>query len=65
MNFDLLQSAQHSKANLTFIVPCIANIYAQYNQQDEKFHNLFISVRSSTCFRLLLLPAASLQVNSR
>jgi len=36
---------------LTFIDPCIANIFADYNQQDATFHNLFISVRRSTCFR--------------
>jgi hypothetical protein len=27
---------------LTFIGPCIANIFAQYNQEDATFHNLFI-----------------------
>ena len=26
-------------------------LFAQYNQQDATFHNLFISVRRSTCFR--------------
>ena len=36
---------------LTFIGPCIANIFPEYNQQDATFHNLFISVRPSTCFR--------------
>ena len=34
---------------LTFVGPWIVNIFAQYNQQDAMFHNLFISVR--TCFR--------------
>jgi len=37
--------------NLTFIGPCIANIFAEYNQHDAMFHNLFISVVRSTCFR--------------
>ena len=37
--------------SLTFICPCIANIFSEYNQQDATFHNLFISVRRSTCFR--------------
>ena len=37
--------------NLTVIGPCIANVFAEYNQEDATFHNLFISVRSSTCFR--------------
>jgi len=25
--------------------------FAEYNQQDATFHNMFISVRRSTCFR--------------
>jgi len=36
---------------LTFTGPCIANIFAEYNQKDATFLNLFISVRRSTCFR--------------
>ena len=36
---------------LTFVCPCIASIFAEYNQQDATFLNLFISVRRSTCFR--------------
>ena len=46
-------SAKYAIVNLTFICPCIANIFAAYNQQDSAFHNLhvFISVRRSTCFR--------------
>jgi len=28
-----------------------ANILTEYDQQDATFHNLFISVRRSTCFR--------------
>jgi len=36
---------------LTFISPCIANIFAAYNQQDATFHNLFNSVRRCTFFR--------------
>ena len=34
--------------NLTFMGPCIANIFSEYNQQDATFLNLFISVRCST-----------------
>ena len=37
--------------HLTFIGPCIANTFAEYNQQDDTFLNLFISVGRSTCFR--------------
>ena len=36
---------------LTFIGPSIANIFAEYNQQDTKFLNLFISVRRCTSFK--------------
>jgi len=35
---------------LIFIVSCIANIFAQYNQQDATFQNLCISVRRSTSY---------------
>jgi len=37
--------------NLTIISPCIVNIFAEHNQQDATFLNLFISVRRCTCFR--------------
>ena len=47
--------------DLTFIGPCIANIFAEYNQQDATFHNLFISVRRSTCFRRFLRPSSGAQ----
>jgi len=42
--------------NLKFTGPCIANIFAEYDQQDAMFHNFFISVRRSTCFRLVFRP---------
>ena len=53
----------HGQTNilLTFTGPCIANIFAEYNQQDEKFHNLFISVRRSTCFRRFFRPSSGVQ----
>jgi len=35
---------------------CIANIFAEYNQQDATFHNFFISVRRSTFFRRFFHP---------
>jgi len=47
--------------NLTFIGPCIANIFAKFNQQDASFHNLFISVRRSTCFRRFFRPSSRAQ----
>ena len=46
---------------LTFIGPCIANILAEYNQQDTKFHNFFISVRLSARFGRVFLPSSGLQ----
>ena len=47
--------------NLTFIGPCIANIFAAYNQQDATSHNLFISVRRCTCFRPFFRPSSGAQ----
>jgi len=44
--------------DLTFIGPCIANILAEYNQQDATFLNLFIYVRRSTCFRRFFRPSS-------
>jgi len=32
--------------------------FAEYNQQDATFHNLFISVRRSTCFRWVFRPSS-------
>jgi len=45
--------------NLTFIVPWIANIFSEYNQQAATFLNLFISVRRSTCFRRVFSPSGA------
>jgi len=33
-------------------------MFSEYNQQDAKFHNLFISVRRSTCFRQFFRPSS-------
>ena len=43
----VLQSVNMSLI-LTFTSPFIANIFAEYNQQDATFLNLFISVRRSS-----------------
>jgi len=37
------------------------NVIAEYNQQDATFHNLFISVIRSTCFRRFLRPSSGAQ----
>ena len=59
----ILQSCSQTtlKVRLTFIGRCIANIFAQHNQQYATFHNLFISVRRSTCFRRGFLPSSAAQ----
>ena len=46
---------------LTFRGPCIANIFAEYNQQDATFHNFFISVRCSTCLGRFFCPSSGAQ----
>jgi hypothetical protein len=56
-----LQMQRFKKVYLTFIGPCIANIFAQYNQQDATYHNLFISVRRCTCFRRVFRPSSGVQ----
>ena len=45
----------------TFIGPCVANVFAEYNQQDAAFLNLFISVRRPTCFRRVFRPSSGAQ----
>jgi hypothetical protein len=47
--------------NLTFIGPCIANIFSEYNQKDATFHNFIISVRRSTWFRRFFCPLSGAQ----
>ena len=44
MYFHSQYSYQYVSANLTFIDPCIANTFEEYNQQEATFNNLFISV---------------------
>ena len=51
----------NNRWNLTFIGPCIANILSEYSLQDATFHNLFISVRRSTCFRRVFGPSSGAQ----
>jgi len=36
-------------------------LFIEYNQQDSMFHNLFISVRRSTCFRRVFRPSSGAQ----
>ena len=50
-----------NRLNLTFLGPCIANIFSEYNQRDATFLNLFISIRRSTCFRWFSRPSSGAQ----
>ena len=47
--------------NLTYIGPCIANVFADYNQKDATFDNFFIYVKRSTCFRRFFRPSSGAQ----
>ena len=46
---------------VTFICPSISNIFAEYNQRNATFQNLFISVRRSTRFRRFFRPLSGAQ----
>jgi len=39
----------------------IQSLFAEYNQQDALFHNLFLSVRLSECFKRLFHPSSGAQ----
>jgi hypothetical protein len=41
--FQYLEAADNPVTNLIFIYPCIANIIPNYNQQDARLLDLFIS----------------------
>jgi len=56
--YDVGKLSLSVKQELTFIYSCIANIFAAYNQQDATFHDLFISVKRSTCFRRVFPPSS-------
>jgi hypothetical protein len=45
---------------LTFMGPCIVNIF-KYNQQDATLHNSIYYYKCSTCFRRLLRPSSGAQ----
>ena len=51
---------RHSLHRLSLNLNIVTGI-AEYNQQDEKFHNLFISVRRCTCFRRFFRPSSGAQ----
>jgi len=45
----------------SYVLCKIRTEFADYNQQDATFHNLFISVRRSTCFRRVCRPSSGAQ----
>jgi hypothetical protein len=47
--------------NLTFMGPCIADIFPSITNKDATSHNLFISVKCSTFFRRYLRPSSGAQ----
>jgi len=57
-NFRIRRKRKPSGVNLTFISSCIIDTIAEYNHEDAKFYNSFISVRRSTCFRLFFRPSS-------
>ena len=62
-----LKFAQHSYWTLwSSGIPDIPNesnvfVFSGHNQQDPNFHNLFISVRRSACFRRFFRPSSGAQ----
>jgi len=70
--YDALGPDENSenKIRLYFIgIHCSKNLnilstpdeFAECNQQDATFHNFFISVRRSTCFRRVFRPSSGAQ----
>jgi len=53
LSYSAFLSGHHCEKSLS--------LFAQYNQQDATFHNVFISVRRSTCFRRLFRPSSAAQ----
>ena len=56
--FDVVGGAFRSTC---IIVRAGLYMFAEYNQQDVTFHNFFISVRRSTCFRRFFRPSSGAQ----
>jgi len=61
MYYEAFKENENKKWHLTFIGPCIANIFQEHKQQDATFLDLFISVRRSACFRRFFLPSSGAQ----
>jgi hypothetical protein len=46
---------------LTFMGPCIINVFFKYNQQDAMLYNILYYCQCSTCFRQFLRPSSGVQ----
>jgi len=46
---------------LTFMGPCIVNVFFKYNQQDATLYNIFYYCQCCTCFRRFLRPSSGAQ----
>jgi len=44
--------------DLTFMGPCIVNVFFMYNQQDATLYNILYYCQCSTCFRQFLCPSS-------
>jgi hypothetical protein len=47
--------------SLTFMWPCIVNVFYKYNQQDATLCNIIYCCQCSTCFRRFLRPSSGAQ----
>ena len=52
---------QGSLLHLTFMGPCIVNVFFQVYQQDATLYNIIYYCQCSTCFRWLLRPSSGAQ----
>ena len=50
-----------SSLNLTFMWPCIVNVFFQVYQQDATLYNILYYCQCSTCFRRFLRPSSGAQ----
>ena len=57
---DSLEDVREICADGTYF-PNNLRTFAEFNQQDATFHNLFISVRRCTCFRRVFPPSSGAQ----
>jgi len=64
MNREVIPSSPPQLSNLTTVLVYRRKdscYFAEYNQIDATFHNFFISVRRTTCFRRFFRPSSGAQ----